>query len=167
MHMEKILDKLLIFKKGSGKTDDLEFRLGSQKIVEIQNPKQRIIPHDMVHYAIEHTFPFEGFIQLVFRGYDPKKVMNVLSGFAPQLPSEYSQTSWITESLVESLQAALWSDNHAFVDFEYAYDKACEARKITPESIVEEDFSSCLELVKILSRQWEEVQVGQVLELTF
>ena len=165
--MEKSKNKSLIFRKGIGKTDNLEFRLGDQTVIEIQNPKQRIIPHDMVHYAVEQSFPFEGFLQLVFRGHNPEKAMEVLRGFAPQLADEYSQTSWITESLVESLQAALWSKIYSFEDFEYAYQKACEARRINPEPITEKDFSSCLELVKKLAKSGKRLKMANLLNWLF
>src|ERR1022692_1996291 len=106
--------QILKFKKGSGKTDQLEFWVAGEKLVQLQNPKQRILPHDMVHYAVETCFPFEGFIKLVFDGHEPGKVIEALKGFAPKLSQEYSQTSWITESLVESLQASLWSSSTTF-----------------------------------------------------
>lgn len=158
---------LLIFKKDAGKTDRVEFRLGLERVVEVKNPKQGIIPHDMIHFAVEQTFPFEGFIQLVFKGYDPNKVMEVLHGFAPILPGPYPQTAWMAESLVESFQAALWSGSASFSDFEYAYGKACEARKVSPQSITEADFTKCLEMIRRLSSQWPGIREGQALELPF
>jgi hypothetical protein len=157
----------LKFKKMSGKYDELEFWIGPKRLVQIQNPKQRIVPHDMVHYAVETMFPFEGFIELVFAGHEPGKIMEVLNGFSPKLSDEYSETSWITESLVESLQAALWSQTSSFDHFEYAYGKACEARKIEPATIKRHDFESCLTLVKELSDRWTNLEVGEVLELNF
>jgi hypothetical protein len=45
----------LVFTKGSGKFDLMEvFRTGVPP-ERVDCPKQRIIPHDMVHYALEHT----------------------------------------------------------------------------------------------------------------
>ena len=159
--------RALIFKKDSGKTDDLEFWIGNEKLVKIQNPKQGILPHDMVHFAIETYFPFEGFIQLVFAGHEPGKVMDVLHGFAPKLSLSYSQTSWVTESLVETMQAALWSRVSSFQDFEYAYLKACEARHIPPPPIQESDFQKCFDYIALLSSKWSELKVGETLELAF
>ena len=157
----------LIFTKGSGKMDRLEFRLHGEKIVEVQNPKQGIIPHDMVHLAVELTFPLKGFIQLVFDGHQPGKIMEVLHGFAPKLEAEFPATSWMAESLVESFQAAVWSKNSSFQDLEYAYLSACDARKITPNSIDEADYKKCMELMEILTLRWRETPIGESLELPF
>ena len=45
----------LVFTKGAGKFDAMEVvRIGQPSEV-VECPKQQIIPHDMVHYAVEHT----------------------------------------------------------------------------------------------------------------
>lgn len=50
----------LVFTKGVGKFDRLEVvRPGMQPEV-IECPKQGIIPHDMVHFAVEHTLLARG-----------------------------------------------------------------------------------------------------------
>jgi hypothetical protein len=157
--------KTLKFTKMMGKTDRVEFYLAGVKVVALQNPKQGIIPHDMVHYIIEKCFPFEGFVQLVFSGHEPGKVMEVLGGFAPKLPSEYSQTSWITESLVESLQASLWSGSTSFEDFQYGYQKACEARRIQPQTIQIDQFQHCMALIADLTQRWQRLSENETLEL--
>lgn len=158
-------EQKLKFKKLSGKYDGVEFWIDSNKLVEIQNPKQRIIAHDMVHYAIESSFPFEGFIKLVFAGHEPGRIIEVLENVSPKL--EYSQTSWITESLAKSMQAALWSETFSFEDFEYAYKKACDARKIEPAKIHRADFEACRKLVASLTHKWENLKVGDSLELPY
>lgn len=46
------------FTKGSGKYDQM--RVGSVGIAEtLDCPKQRIIPHDMVHYAAQRALSME------------------------------------------------------------------------------------------------------------
>ena len=159
--------QILKFKKENRKTDQLEFWVDGEKLVQLQNPKQGILPHDMVHYVVEMCFPFEGFIKLVFDGHEPGKVMEVLSGFAPKISREYSQASWITESLVESLQAALWSNNMTFDGFKYLYNKACEARKISAAPIEETDFNKCTSLVEKLVSNWSDLKAGETIELKF
>ncbi len=162
---------VLRFTVGSDKTDHLEFVLDGRPFVKIASPKQGIIPHDMVHFAIECSFPFEGFIQLVFRGHEPGKLMEVMHGFVPKLPpkppNEYSTNSWLTESLVEAMQALLWSKEATFEGFEYAYSKACEARNISPEPILELDFDRCRKLTSELTIQWMALRAQETLELSF
>jgi hypothetical protein len=165
--METLLDRTLIFTKGAGKTDSLKFRIAGETFVHLLNPKQGILPHDMVHYVVEKCFPFEGFIQLVFKGHEPGKTMDVLHNVAPRLQAEYSETSWMTESLVESLQATLWSNSPSFDDFKYAYEKACEARGIEPAEICVADYQACRDLIGDLSRRWSSVEIGTALELSF
>jgi hypothetical protein len=58
----------LVFTKGSGKYDFMEvFRPGGEP-ERVECPKQRIIPHDMVHYAVEHTLQARGFLCRVKEG---------------------------------------------------------------------------------------------------
>lgn len=45
----------LIFTKGSGKHDKMEVIRDGTPVESIECPKQGIIPHDMVHYAVEST----------------------------------------------------------------------------------------------------------------
>lgn len=44
--------------------DRISFISEKSVLAEIDNPKQGIIPHDMIHYAVEKSFPFKGFITL-------------------------------------------------------------------------------------------------------
>ena len=43
----------LTFAKGTGKYDHLQIERGGLPLEMIQCPKQGIIPHDMIHYAVE------------------------------------------------------------------------------------------------------------------
>jgi hypothetical protein len=152
--MASIGNRVLSFKKGPGKTDSLEFQINGKSFVDLMNPKKGIIPHDMVHYVIEKSFGFEGFVLLVFKGHNPGKVMEVLHGVVPKLSGEYSKISWITESLVEAFQSSLWSAGSTFQDFEYLYKKACEARSILAEKIEENSYLKANELAKDLTTRW-------------
>lgn len=44
----------IAFTKGSGKYDVMEIVIPDKPQERVNCPKQRIIPHDMIHYAIEH-----------------------------------------------------------------------------------------------------------------
>ena len=163
--------RTLIFTKGSRKTDAVEFRVGDSRVVKLENPKQAILPHDMIHAAVEMSFPFGGFISLVFQGHDPSRTMDVVHGIAPVLATEYPKSSWITESIVESIQATLWGGSPSFRDFYYLCERACDARKIAPhefeEKIVETDFVVCMKLIGSWMRSWTELPVGESLSIPF
>jgi hypothetical protein len=58
----------LAFTKGSQKHDQLLIRRRGQADERIECPKQRIIPHDMVHYAVEITLRRRGFLARVRDG---------------------------------------------------------------------------------------------------
>ena len=58
----------IAFTKGSGKYDLMEILMPGQPPERVNCPKQEIIPHDMVHYAIEHTLKARGFLGRVKNG---------------------------------------------------------------------------------------------------
>jgi hypothetical protein len=58
----------IIFTKGSGKFDVMEVMLPGKPVERLDCPKQRIIPHDMVHFAVEHTLKVHGFLGRVKDG---------------------------------------------------------------------------------------------------
>jgi hypothetical protein len=51
----------LTFTKRDGKYDDLTAGRSDGRTTTIQCPKQGIIPHDMVHFAVESTLARRGF----------------------------------------------------------------------------------------------------------
>jgi len=58
----------LVFAKGAGKFDRLDITRADGRMESIDCPKQRIIPHDMVHYAVESTLDKRGFLKRVRDG---------------------------------------------------------------------------------------------------
>jgi hypothetical protein len=58
----------IIFTKGSGKFDLMEVIRPGKPRERVDCPKQRIIPHDMVHYAVEHTLEVQCFLGRVNDG---------------------------------------------------------------------------------------------------
>ena len=57
----------LTFTKLAGKYDKLLIQ-GNGRELAIDCPKQRIIPHDLIHYAIEKVMGLRGFVRLVTEG---------------------------------------------------------------------------------------------------
>ena len=58
----------LTFTKRGGKSDDLTIIRADGTRESIACPKQGIIPHDMVHYAVESVLAARGFLSLVAQG---------------------------------------------------------------------------------------------------
>lgn len=58
----------LVFTKGSGKYDRMEVVRGDGSAERADCPKQRIIPHDMVHYVVENVLARRGFMTRVRDG---------------------------------------------------------------------------------------------------
>ncbi len=87
----------LIFTKGSGKHDMMDVILNGVLAESIACPKQGIIPHDMVHYAVESTLHKRGFIG------------RILDGEATSFRMATESESDGVERLVEVFQADGWS----------------------------------------------------------
>lgn len=88
----------LTFTKLAGKTDRLVLE-GFGQTLNIDCPKQRIIPHDMVHYAVERVLGLRGFVRLVAAGQPEAELRN----------ADYE--AHLGESIVETMQAELWDGN--------------------------------------------------------
>lgn len=69
---------------------------GFGRTLAIDCPKQRIIPHDMVHYAVERVLGLRGFVRLAAAGKPEAELRN----------ADYD--AHLGESLVETMQAELW-----------------------------------------------------------
>ena len=91
-------------------------------------PEHGILPHDLIHYVVEKHFKMDGAFYA-----------QVKAGANINFSLEHNQASrsvgdklqsWQTESLVEALQALMWSGNYSYTDFSYLVEQACQARKI-------------------------------------
>lgn len=146
----------LVFTKGLGKFDLLEIvRIGSPAEV-IKCPKQRIIPHDMVHYAVEHTLNARGFLTRVKDG----------ETAAFQMRSEAQSDA--VERLVEVFQGDEWSGGDLSPrDLIGMYRVTCHARSCPMLSVDEAAISEVRAAIAELTRRWAMVPVGEALELGF
>jgi hypothetical protein len=85
----------LTFTKLPGKMDKLVVE-GFGRTLGIDCPKQRIIPHDMVHYAVEKVLGLRGFVRLVAENRPEAELAH----------ADYD--AHLGESMVETMQAELW-----------------------------------------------------------
>ena len=146
----------LIFIKGSGKDDRMEVIRDGVLTENIDCPKQGIIPHDMVHYAVESTLHKRGF---VFR---------VLDGEAASFQMKAESVSDGVESLVEVFQADGWSGwSSSATDMLALYQVTCDARQCEPLAILVEDVELVRKRILELTEQWHSVAVGKSLAFQF
>jgi hypothetical protein len=146
----------LVFTKGTGKHDRMDVIRHGARAESIDCPKQGIIPHDMVHYAVESTLQRRGFIG------------RVLAGEAASFQMQGDAQSDGVERLVEVFQADGWSGwNSAPADLLDLYQVTCRARACAPLSLEAGDIEAVRERLLELTARWQAVAAGESLTLAF
>jgi hypothetical protein len=143
----------LVFTKGSGKYDQLTIRRdgGSERI---DCPKQRIIPHDMVHYAVESTLHARGFLGRVRDG--------ETASFQMQAEAE----SDAVERLVEVFQGDAWSGGDSTPqDMIDLYQVTCRARACPALPVTPTDIDAVRACIAALDSRWQALPVGESITL--
>jgi hypothetical protein len=144
----------IVFTKGSGKYDTMDVLRQNGSSERVQCPKQGIIPHDMVHYAVEHSLQARGFLQRV-KGGEPANFR-----MAPDSETES------VERLVETLQGDAWSGSMAGEqEMLEMYQVTCLARECPALPLSQEDVASARAAIQKLSTEWQAVPVHGTLEL--
>ncbi|MGH8234259.1 MAG: hypothetical protein ACREPU_08700 [Rhodanobacteraceae bacterium] len=144
----------LVFTKGSGKYDRMDVVRGDSASEQVDCPKQRIIPHDMVHYAVETTLAKRGFLSRVRDGEDAGLRM---------LPEAESDG---VERLVEVIQGDAWSGGtSSAAEILDLYRVTCSARTCPMLDISEADIDAIRAQFAELTAQWDALPVGQSLTL--
>jgi hypothetical protein len=122
----------------------------------VECPKQGIIPHDMVHFAVESMLQKRGFVG------------RVLAGEAATFQMQAEAESDGVERLVEVFQADGWSGwNTPPADMLDLYQVTCTARECEPLQIGPEDVAAVRQRILELTAQWQAVAVGGSLTLEF
>ncbi|HET6906779.1 MAG TPA: hypothetical protein VFH52_07515 [Rhodanobacteraceae bacterium] len=145
----------LVFTKGSGKYDRMEVVRGDGAVERIDCPKQRIIPHDMVHYAVENTLEKRGFLTRVREG--ARADFRML----PEVESDG------VERLVEVFQGDAWSGGGSSAsDMLDLYRVTCTERGCPMLAVTEADIDAIRARIAELTMQWDGLAVGQSLALS-
>jgi len=143
----------ITFTKGRGKFDVMRVVRGDA-VETIDCPKQRIIPHDMVHYAVEHTLQKRGFLSRVGGGEQASFQM------APEAESDG------VERLVEVLQGDAWSGGDAPPDEVLdLYRLTCAARECPPLPVTADDIVSIRDTIAELDAEWQALAIGESMRL--
>ena len=146
----------LVFTKGAGKMDRLEMIHADGRTEGIDCPKQGIIPHDMVHYAVESVLGARGFIA------------RVAEGEAAAFTMAGGRESDGVERLVEALQGDGWSGGASPAeDVLDLYSVTCEARECPMLPVDTQAIDAIRARIAELTREWDAVPVGGAMTLEF
>ncbi|URW74949.1 hypothetical protein M9980_10290 [Sphingomonas donggukensis] len=146
----------LVFTKGAGKSDTMTVVRDGRADTVIDCPKQRIIPHDMVHYAVESVLHARGFLGRIAGGED--------ADFRMVAEAESDGV----ERLVEVFQGDGWSggtsDAAAMIDL---YRVTCDARGCPMLAVDAATIDAVRTRIAELTARWDAVPAGGTLELEF
>jgi hypothetical protein len=146
----------LAFTKGAGKTDVLTVTRADGVEERIDCPKQGIIPHDMVHYAVESVLAARGFLGRVVAGEEAAFTM------AAEAESDG------VERLVEVIQGDAWSGGASPpAEMTALYRITCEARACPPLPVDAQAIDAIRAEMRTLSEAWSATPVGGTLTLRF
>lgn len=145
----------LVFTKRSGKYDRLEIRREACAPEQLDCPKQGLIPHEMVHYAVEHTLSAHGFLG------------RVRDGEAAAFRMAAEPVSDGVERLVEVIQGDGWSGGSSPAeDLLELYALTCSARGCAPLPVAAGAIDAIRAAMADLGRQWDALPVGGAMTLT-
>lgn len=140
----------LTFTKGSGKFDRLTVERDDGTSHVLDCPKQRIIPHEMVHYAVESVLKKRGFLT------------RVKTGEAADMRMQGTAESDGVERLVEVFQGDAWSGgNSAIGDMLDLYQVTCRARECPSLPVGAADVAAIRTRIEELDRLWQPLAVGE------
>ncbi len=145
----------LTFTKGPGKHDRLDIITAAGPRPAIDCPKQGIIPHDMVHFAVEAETATLGFLGGIAMGGD--------SGYRAGTDDCHARA---IERLVETVQAEAWGGAPVpDADFIALYHVTCEAHGDVPLGLDATALAAIRQRLAALTVQWAAVPVGGSLTL--
>ena len=144
----------LVFTKGPGKYDYMDVVRDSAPAERVDCPKQRIIPHDMVHYAVEHTLEARGFLG------------RVKEGEAAVFQMQAEATSDGVERLVEVIQGDAWSGGQSPArDLVELYEVTCAARQCPTLPLGDAEIDAIRAGIARLDAEWQVLPVGGTMTL--
>jgi hypothetical protein len=140
--------KLIRFTKTDSKMDKVEYVADSLVLARVENPKQRILPHDFIHALVEFHLGVRGFTDLVFEGQHPRSI-------------SADDKAWLSEAMVESIQGMLWSGGPLdFAQFNSWVRDICKARKVPSVNTSLENFTKLDKAIRDATLMWERLQFG-------
>ena len=143
----------LTFTKGAGKYDRLDIVTDAGPQPAIGCPKQGIIPHDMVHFAVEAEVDTIGFLGGIAAGGG--------TGFTAGDDDPHHRA---VERLVETVQAEAWGGAPVAAAEFLALDRVtCDARGDAPLALDTATLAAIRARLADLTARWTAVPVGGTL----
>ena len=143
----------LTFTKRAGKYDELVIERNGRIADPIACAKQGIIPHDMVHYAVESSLKHRGFLGMIADGSDPA------------FTTRGGQREEAVERLVETFQAEMWGGRVPANELLAVYEHACAAHGHVAVPVIEQDIEAIRARLDQLSEEWAGVGENQSITL--
>ena len=143
----------LTFTKREGKYDALLIEREGLPDESIACPKQGIIPHDMVHYAVESVLAGRGFLAMVAEGKDAS--FATVGGVSEEA----------VERLVETFQAELWGGRVPSADLIATYEHACGARGHDSIPVTDVEVEAIRARLDALGEAWNALPVNATIVL--
>jgi len=159
--------RLIAHKLGdSGRNDRLRCVRADGTACEVAMPRQRILPHDLIHAVVESRLKFsDGFIGLVAKGADIHFAAQEFHRFVD--PARHAQVAQ-SESLVESLQTQLWAGEFDDAAFRYGLETTCAMRGVAMPDLSRIDAETELfDVVARLGDEWSRVPANGTWELDY
>jgi hypothetical protein len=162
----------IYFTKCDGKADWMECVRDDGSTTRCPMPKQGILPHDLVHYVVEHTLGLHrSFYGIIAAGVG-------FPNSAPPWDAEDFQLDDLTEalqaeSLVECFQAEMWNApepgtfqlSESFLEI---LDITCANRGVTrPAQATEENLEQVRSRLQEYTQIWDALPIGQTLGTDF
>jgi hypothetical protein len=147
--------------KLTDRRDRLRYCRSDGSSIEIDLPRQGILPHDLVHCVLEAGFGLRGgFMARVADGASPEFQSSKAMLSTPELS--------IAESMVEAMQTQLAQGSLDFEAFVYGVTTACRARGIDGIPPLDPDltaqiFADC----QALNARWRALAPTQALDVIF
>lgn len=145
----------LSFTKRLGKNDTLLFVRGDGTQEMVNCPKQRGLPHDMIHYVVESIVGQRGFLSKLASG----EQVGYRMGIEPEAEA--------IERLVETVQAELWSDRLPNADFIAIYQDSCAARGHEAIALTNETLERIRAETNELASRWDVLDLDDSLIFVF
>jgi hypothetical protein len=158
----------LVARKDSAQArqDRLAFIRADGSSCEIDMPRQGILPHDLVHFAVEDGLRMHGgFLSMVANGADARFAVQV----AHEPESRYTaREAVVAEAMVEALQSQLWNGAFDYAAFAYGLETACAVRGVdAPAAPAAVDVARVYDTVLRLHERWQALPPQAAIEFTF
>ena len=145
---------IFTFTKRNGKYDRMSILRDDGTRQEVDCPKQRIIPHEMVHFAVESTLRRRGFMT------------RIKDGEAAGLRMAANAESDGVERLVEVFQGDAWSGGTTPIDEMLdLYAVTCRERACPPLAVSRDDMTAVRARIEAFDREWQALPVGASMTL--